>query len=311
MRLGGYHIILIPEKSSGTRRIHLSSFTAKLVLVVGLLVIPLLVLSCFGIIHYQNRLVVLKRGMVEERQVMEQKEVLSARLADLELSLKKSEQDVEKLGKVLEIETGQVETGLGPLDTDSLLKKAANLPEKFATLEMFNGKGGELSFADIRGKIGEIDNRIDGLEKRTEMMTELNADKIRFLDATPNLMPVNGWITSDFGFRRSPYSGSYRMHYGLDIASPSGTIIRAPADGKVVLAKYAPGYGREVILDHGFGVNTLFGHASQLLVSEGEVVKRGDPIAAVGSTGSSTGPHLHYEVHVDGIPTDPFRYVLK
>lgn len=303
MHLGGYHIILIPEKTDGTRRFHLSSFTAKLLALVGLLVIPLLVLSFLGIIHYQNKLFVLKRGMMEEHQIMEQKEILSTRLAELEGTLVRNEQNVEKLGQVLDVEMGQVKTGLGPVDTDSLLKKAAILPEKLDS--------GELSFSNIRGKIGELDNRINGLQTRTEELTELNQDKIRFLDATPNLMPVDGWITSDFGFRRSPYSGVYRMHYGLDIASPIGTIIRAPADGRVVLARFSPSYGRELIIDHGFGVNTLYGHASQLLVEEGEIVKRGDPIAAVGSSGASTGPHLHYEVHIDGIPTDPLRYVLK
>ena len=124
-------------------------------------------------------------------------------------------------------------------------------------------------------------------------------------------MPVNGWVTSDFGGRRSPYSGVYKMHYGIDIASPMGTPVQAPADGKVVFAESKGGYGRMVVIDHGYGVQTLYGHASKIFVDNGQKIKRGDEIALVGSTGASTGPHLHYEIHVDGIPADPLNFIME
>lgn len=101
------------------------------------------------------------------------------------------------------------------------------------------------------------------------------------------------------------------MHNGVDIAAPIGTPIIAPSDGVVIYAGPKGGYGRAVIIDHGYGIQTLYGHTSQLFVSEGDHVSRGEKIAAVGSTGASTGPHLHYEVHVDGIPTNPMNYILK
>src|SRR5690606_5699978 len=121
---------------------------------------------------------------------------------------------------------------------------------------------------------------------------------------------VKGWLTSGFGYRYSPWGGNVKMHKGVDIAAPTGTSVMAPSDGVVVFSGSKGGYGSTVIIDHGYGIKTLFGHNSQLFVSEGDKITRGQKISAVGSTGASTGPHLHYEVHVDGIPTDPMNYII-
>lgn len=115
--------------------------------------------------------------------------------------------------------------------------------------------------------------------------------------------PVNGRITSDYGERWG------RMHNGLDIAAPTGTSIRAAASGTVVSAGWAGTYGKLVIIDHGNGLRTYYGHCSSILVSEGERVKAGQVIAKVGSTGRSTGPHLHLEVRINGRPADPEKYL--
>jgi len=122
--------------------------------------------------------------------------------------------------------------------------------------------------------------------------------------------PVAGRITSAFGTRSDPFTAAPAEHDGLDVAAPEGTPIRAPAPGVVVRAGPRGGYGNAVEIDHGGGVVTLYGHASQLMVSPGEFVQAGQEIARVGSTGRSTGPHLHFEVRVGGRPVDPAR-VLK
>jgi murein DD-endopeptidase MepM/ murein hydrolase activator NlpD len=131
------------------------------------------------------------------------------------------------------------------------------------------------------------------------------------LAAMPSFMPTQGWLTSNFSRARyHPVLGVARPHEGVDVTAPVGTPIEAPAAGKVVGAGWEAGYGNVVTIDHGYGIETKFAHASKLLVRRGEQVERGEQIALVGSTGLATGPHLHYEVHVNGRPVDPLRYVL-
>ena len=119
------------------------------------------------------------------------------------------------------------------------------------------------------------------------------------------IMPLNGRRSSGFGTRRHPISGKTKMHTGLDIAAPSGTRISAAGSGRVITAAYLNGYGNTVVIDHGGGISTLYGHCSRLYVKVGQTVNQGDRIAAVGSTGYSTGPHCHFEVRVNGKPVNP------
>jgi len=131
------------------------------------------------------------------------------------------------------------------------------------------------------------------------------------LSATPSIMPTQGWLSSAFSSMRShPILHVARPHEGIDVTAPMGTPIEAPAAGIVRDAGWEAGYGNTIVIDHGFGTVTKFAHASKILVREGQRVSRGQRIALVGNTGLATGPHLHYEVHVNGRPVDPLRYVL-
>lgn len=121
--------------------------------------------------------------------------------------------------------------------------------------------------------------------------------------------PCDGVLTSGFGYRVHPILGYARFHSGLDFGADYGTPIRATMQGKVLLAGWYGGYGQTVVLDHGNNVTTLYGHTSEIYVSEGQIIRRGEPIAAVGSTGLSTGPHLHFEVRLGGEPVDPMEYL--
>lgn len=129
------------------------------------------------------------------------------------------------------------------------------------------------------------------------------------LEHTPNIWPNDGWVSSSFGRRRDPFTGKYAYHEGIDIANHQGTPIFATAAGKVTHAGYMGGYGNLVIIDHGFGIETRYGHIDRLLVKRGDEVTKGQKIATVGNTGRSTGPHVHYEVRVKGKPVSPFRYL--
>jgi murein DD-endopeptidase MepM/ murein hydrolase activator NlpD len=117
--------------------------------------------------------------------------------------------------------------------------------------------------------------------------------------------PVTGPITSPFGWRSSPFNGSPDFHPGLDIAAPTGTTVTAAAGGTVIMAQWYGGYGNYILIDHGGGYSTGYGHLSAIYVSNGQAVKRGQAIGAVGMTGEATGPHLHFEVRIDGKPVDP------
>jgi murein DD-endopeptidase MepM/ murein hydrolase activator NlpD len=131
------------------------------------------------------------------------------------------------------------------------------------------------------------------------------------LSATPSIMPTQGWLSSAFSSMRAhPILHYARPHEGIDVTAPMGSPIEAPAAGVVSDARWKSGYGNTVTIDHGFGIETRFAHASKLLVRTGQKVSRGQRIALVGNSGLATGPHLHYEVHVKGRPVDPLKYVL-
>jgi murein DD-endopeptidase MepM/ murein hydrolase activator NlpD len=131
------------------------------------------------------------------------------------------------------------------------------------------------------------------------------------LALTPTVAPALGVLSAGFGARSDPFTGSQEFHTGIDISTPMGNRIYAPANGTVVKVAWEKGYGRVIHLAHGFDITTLYGHLEATRVVEGQRVKRGDLIALVGTTGRSTGPHLHYEVHLAGKPVNPLDYVLN
>jgi murein DD-endopeptidase MepM/ murein hydrolase activator NlpD len=125
----------------------------------------------------------------------------------------------------------------------------------------------------------------------------------------PSLWPVQGVVTSSFGARLDPFNNEGAFHSGIDIATPQGDAVRAPADGTVLKAGMGTGYGREVIIDHGHGIQTLYAHLSGFAVVSGQDIRRGDILGYVGSSGHSTGPHLHYEVRIHDTPVNPSKYL--
>jgi murein DD-endopeptidase MepM/ murein hydrolase activator NlpD len=128
--------------------------------------------------------------------------------------------------------------------------------------------------------------------------------------ATPSIWPVKGWVTSGFGPRVSPFTEKPAWHDGLDIGAAANAPVQAPAQGRVTSVGFDPKLGNVVKLDHGFGIETLYGHLAKALVKEGQRVKRGDVVGLVGSSGLATGPHLHYMVKVNGQTFDPTKYIL-
>jgi murein DD-endopeptidase MepM/ murein hydrolase activator NlpD len=131
------------------------------------------------------------------------------------------------------------------------------------------------------------------------------------LASTPAIRPTGGWMTSRFGHRVSPFTGRKELHKGVDIANRKGTAILATANGIVSFAGKKGPMGNVVVIDHGHGMITRYAHLSETLKKQGDTVKRGDTIAQMGNSGRSTGPHLHYEVHLNGVPVNPVTYILN
>lgn len=177
-----------------------------------------------------------------------------------------------------------------------LIKQSFQLSEEYAKF-------------DYKYKI--IKNVASKLEEEIHYLDQYLLNKESVLRSTPTILPSNGWITSYFGHRISPTAGVRKMHEGLDVGANYGTPIVAPADGVVTFAGRKSGFGLFVQIDHGYGIETIYAHSQKILTKNGNKVKRGDLIAKVGSTGASTGPHLHYEVRVNGIAVDPLYFVLE
>lgn len=176
-------------------------------------------------------------------------------------------------------------------------------------LHALNKDAGQVAFAAVYD--------LTALERRARLLAESldeAADSLSLhrdlLESTPSILPADGRITSGFGYRQHPIHNEPTAHDGLDISAPHGTPIMAAAAGTVRVAGRRAGYGLVVEIDHGHGFRTLYGHASQLLVREGQDVARGELIARVGATGLATSAHLHYEVHVNGKAVDPEDFLF-
>jgi murein DD-endopeptidase MepM/ murein hydrolase activator NlpD len=163
---------------------------------------------------------------------------------------------------------------------------------------------GGTEIARLTRESGRLAVALDSVESRL-------AERVRWISSMPSLMPVRGILTSGFGTRSDPLTHGPGLHQGLDIAAAPGQPVLAAADGIVVLAGIQSGYGETVFLAHGFGITTRYGHLSEITVRAGQRIHRGDIVGRVGSTGRSTGYHLHYEVRIDGNPVNPLAYVLE
>ena len=166
----------------------------------------------------------------------------------------------------------------------------------------------------VRGVAGKSDQLLRQAEFQRhsfqEILTSLEAHREKWA-RIPSVLPVHsGELTSGFGERPDPFTEEDSFHRGLDVSAPLGTPIRATASGRVVFSRASAGYGLTVVIEHRAGLATRYAHVGQLLVTEGERVKRGQYIAYVGSTGRSTAPHVHYEVWVVGEPVNPMAYIL-
>lgn len=175
---------------------------------------------------------------------------------------------------------------------------------KNGSIEPSPASAGELPLIDKYNK------NVTSLEERYRRLENYISDKALYEAAWPAFFPLNGYVTGGMGRREDPFTGRFTdYHTGVDISAPYGTKIIAPADGTVLFAGYRAGYGNIVVLDHKFGITTRYGHLSRFDVQVGQRVSRGDPIGYVGTSGKTTGPHLHFEMWIFNQPVNPRKYI--
>jgi murein DD-endopeptidase MepM/ murein hydrolase activator NlpD len=292
-------IVIVPQGSSASKILELSTTALKLAGSVGIAVTLLAMLLGYATVRRSIDVARSDRLERENTRLARDLELLHGRLSSLSDTVAS-----------LEVRDGQVRllANLDPIDSEV---HAAGIGGPRLTAP-------EAPASPLLGRAGQVRVDLDAMIRRANLLAHsfleagdslaLHVDR---LAATPSILPTAGWLSSAFShMREHPILHEGRPHEGIDVSAPMGTPIEAPANGIIIQAGWESGYGNTVVIDHGFGIVTKFAHASRLLVRKGARVRRGERIALVGNTGLSTGPHLHYEVHVNGRPVNPLRYVL-
>ena len=324
---------IIGDISKATKKIVISTKWLKVGIFSGLILTILLLaflLDYFGLLLETQEM---KRLKLENLQLKKQFQVVETKVNALESALERVKTFSSKLKLITNVEDEnrglKLSVGVEPKPGQNIddvgesnqehrppIQQLANSENDFSEETPINESKGELAI-ESTNEYATIAIRIDRAVKQTQIreqsvieLWESLSERQSLLNSTPSIRPTRGWLTSKFGYRISPFTGKATMHNGIDIAAAPGTPIFAPADGVVTYAAYDETYGKLVTIDHGYGIMTRYGHNSQIYVQIGQKVNRWDVIAAVGSTGRSTGPHCHYEVRLNNIPINPLNYIL-
>jgi len=271
-----------------------------------------LIVFAFGITDYYN----LKKKLINNHEYKEKivdqfDEIISHRnhiqkLGDEVNALKSRLVELHNFEKKIRI----IAAVDNASDQDSFFGIGGSIPEDLNTQIPLMKRHNSL-IREIHEQTPQLELATKIQLKRFESLLMYFEQQRDILSSTPTIRPTKGWVTSQFGYRVSPYTGIREFHKGLDIANRQGTPIIATADGTVTSVSFNTIVGKFVVIDHGHGLVTKYAHIQKALKKDGDEVKRGDTIALVGNTGRSTGPHLHYEVYLNGIPLNPTKYILN
>ncbi|MCP4665911.1 MAG: M23 family metallopeptidase [Deltaproteobacteria bacterium] len=239
----------------------------------------------------------------KENQLKEEQFILMAKRID-QVSQRMGElkEFDRKIKAMVNLETGEDNARMrGVGGSDLTLSDPAHTVAK-AHKELVQAMHRSLDNLDVEVALGEQD--------KTELHKFLEKQKT-LLASTPSIWPTRGWVTSRFGYRTSPFTSKREFHKGVDIAARRNAPIVTPADGIASNIEWHSGYGRVLTIKHGYGIITRYAHLQKALIKRGQYVKRGETVALVGRSGRTTGSHLHYEVHLNGVPINPLRYILN
>jgi murein DD-endopeptidase MepM/ murein hydrolase activator NlpD len=292
-----YTFIVIPHASPRLHKLKLPLRTLYILATIGVLSFSVVVGLGFNYAKMAFRAADYDKLQTENTDLKVQKsnlEVVTRKLGEKLSNLESTSQRIQSI-----------------IENDNLTKRGkVNGPAiggskvDYTTAELLRSANLKDGIDLLKGRTAEMESTLSLLEQ----VATQRADRLRF---TPSIWPVKGAITSHYGNRADPFSGDAELHLGLDIAALFNTQIHAPADGVILYSERKAAYGNLVIIDHGNGLTTRFGHLSRSLVKVGQVVKRGEVVGLVGMTGRTTAPHLHYEVRMNDRPQNPRTYLPK
>ena len=286
-----YTLIVVPHAKARFRKVQISVKFTKWVLAVA----SAITLTILGILGHYGRMAV---EVAHLERLKAENEALRTKTQAYERNADKLQARVETLQKMV-MKLG-VMAGLEASLPDSHVGGVGGVPSGEATLPS----------ADITRSLSDMETDVSTLTERSEKLTEFYEGQQMLLASTPSIWPVRGYLSASFGKRNDPFTGQLDFHQGIDISTPIGTRIQAPADGVIVSCGPKGGYGNAMVIDHGYGVVSRYAHMDGFNVRPGQRVRRGDVIGFVGNTGKSTAPHLHYEVWVKDQARNPIQYIL-
>jgi len=301
MRKGFYTILVIPQKKSSIKKISVSGNFLKFISF--MLVLGILSIGFFSYDYVKIRDKIDELAELKELSASQKKNIdmLGGKVAEFGKKMTELKQFDKKIRIITNLED--------EADDGNLLGMGGPIPDEKIAEE-------KLADAD-KIIIGRTHEGIDQLFQEAERQEKSFLDLLEFLRnqksllaKTPSIWPVRGWVTSEFGKRISPFTGRSELHKGIDIATRMKSEIVAPANGVVISCREVAGMGKEIKIDHGNGVVTVYGHLYKFNVKKGQKVQRGDLIGYVGNSGRSTGPHLHYGVMVKGDYVNPRRHLF-
>lgn len=294
-------IVLVPHSSSHVKVFKFSSFYAKIIACVVLLA------SVFV------------AGGLYISKMLDENKSLKQNINDLYSTNTQQRKLIEE--KTDEVEQLKVDSAIFSEIVNDKIEEFTNsfnqiTDDYIAERSTKTDRSGDRTETEFTNEMRGLKDTLDSLSKlysRSDVpVADLSSAEAKieaFMDTVPTLWPTNGRLTDKFGYRSDPFTRRRKFHAGIDIGANYGAKIRAAASGKVIFSEYTSGTGRTVKISHARGITTVYGHASSILVEKGQTVEKGDVIAKVGSSGRSTGPHLHFEVLLYGTAVDPLKYL--
>jgi len=267
----------------------------------------LVIVVCLAIVSHYAYMLLTYESMrwlnIQNQQLSQNLRVLEKKVVTMEKQADNAKAITQKLNHLI------TNTAVSSVSKDDLTIKESVLPQlSLADLKELEAQTVESELLNERTDLlaRHLSKQVLALSRLVDYFEEQKELRV----ILPSIKPVAGTLTSPFGPRLDPYSGEGAMHSGIDFAAPEGTQVVAPAYGRVVFYANDGLYGNLLVIDHGAGFQTQYGHLSEALVPVGATVERGQAIARVGNTGKSTGPHLHYEIRKLGVPVNPMQFII-